>query len=181
MELAIREDFRDFSSSVDESVNKVGKFNFKQPPDDCGVCFRCGQRHLPSFCWFKTVQCYNCQKRAHMAKMCSSQKRKPSSTHYVEDVSQVMITNDVALQVHGEHEMVDLGLNMINSKGKWGSGYQVQLWLEGKQVIMEVDKGSAVFHSCLYGRKFKLITDHKPLVTSCKDAVMVADFGSLPI
>ena len=46
MELAIKEDFRDVSSSVDESVNKGGNFNWKQPPDDCGVCFRCGQRHL---------------------------------------------------------------------------------------------------------------------------------------
>ena len=76
--------------------------------------------------------------------MCSSQKREPPSTRYVEDVSQVMNTNDVALQVHSEDEMVDFGLYTINSKGKRGSGYQVQLWLEGKQVTMEVDTGSAV-------------------------------------
>ena len=76
--------------------------------------------------------------------MCSSQKREPSSTCYLEDVSQVMNTNDVALQVHSEDEMVDLGLYTINSKGKRGSDYQVQLWLEGKQVTMEVDTGSAV-------------------------------------
>ena len=55
-----------------------------------------------------------------------------------------MNTNDVVLQVHSKDEMVDLGLYTINSKGKRGSGYQVQLWLEGKQVTMEVDTGSAV-------------------------------------
>ena len=145
MELAIKEDFRNVSSPVDESVNKVGKFNsLKQLPDDRGVCFRCGQRHLPSSCRFKTVQCYKCQKRGHLAKMCSSQKREPPSTSYVEDVSQLVNTNDDALQVHNGDEMVDLGLYTISSKRRGGSGYQVQLWLEGKQVTMEVDTGSAV-------------------------------------
>ena len=40
--------------------------------------------------------------------------------------------------------MVDLGLYSISSKGKSGSGYQIELLLEGRQVTMEVDTGSAV-------------------------------------
>ena len=48
------------------------------------------------------------------------------------------------LQADCGDQMVDLGLYTINSKGKSGSGYQVQLWLEDKHVTMEVDTGSAV-------------------------------------
>ena len=67
----------------------------------------------------------------------------PPSTRYVQDVSQVVSLNENALEVEGvDGEMADLGLYSINSKGK--SGYQVQLLLEGKQVTMEVDAGSAV-------------------------------------
>ena len=36
------------------------------------------------------------------------------------------------------------GLYTLKSKGQGGSGFQVQLLLEGKQVSMEVDTGSAV-------------------------------------
>ena len=144
MEMANKEDFRDVSSPLDESVNKVSKFNNGKPPSDGrGVCFHCGQRHRPSACRFRAAQCFKCQKKGHVAKMCSFQKREPPSTRYVQDVSQVVNMNENALEVEVvEGEMVDLGLYSINSRGK--SGYQVQLLLEGKQVTMEVDTGSAV-------------------------------------
>ena len=41
-------------------------------------------------------------------------------------------------------EQSGLGLYTLKSKGQGGSGFQVQLLLEGKPVSMEVDKGSAV-------------------------------------
>lgn len=52
--------------------------------------------------------------------------------------------NETALLADCGDEMVDLGLYAVNSKGKSGSGYQVQLLLEEKQVTMEVDTGYAV-------------------------------------
>ena len=41
-------------------------------------------------------------------------------------------------------EQSGLGLYTLKYKGQGGSGFQVQLLLEGKPVSMEVDKGSAV-------------------------------------
>ena len=41
-------------------------------------------------------------------------------------------------------EQSELGLYTLKSKGQVGSGFQVQLLLEGKPVSMEVDTGSAV-------------------------------------
>ena len=147
MEMANKEDFRDVRSPLDESLNKVSKFNNGKPPSDVRRgCFRCGQRHQPSVCdcRFRVAQCFKCQRKGHVTKMCSFQKREPPSTRYVQDVSKVMNMNENASEVEGvDGEMVGLGLYAINSKGN--SGYKVQLSLEGKQVTIEVDTGSAVF------------------------------------
>ena len=78
VELAIKEDFCDVSSSVDESVNKVGNFNLRRPPDDCRVCFRCGIFH--HLAGLKQCSVTSVRKGGHLAKMCSSQKRELSST-----------------------------------------------------------------------------------------------------
>jgi len=76
MEMANKEDYCDVSSPQDESVNKVSKFNNGKLSDVSGGCFRCGQhhQHQPSVCWFRAVQCFKCQRKGHVAKMCSFQK-----------------------------------------------------------------------------------------------------------
>lgn len=52
--------------------------------------------------------------------------------------------NENAQQVDCGDEVADRGLYTINSKGKSGSGYHVQLLLEDKQVTMEVYTASSV-------------------------------------
>lgn len=76
MEMAKKEDFCDVSSPQDESVNKVSKFNNEKPSNVRGGCFRCGQHHQqqPMVCRFRAVQCFKCQRKGHVAKMCSFQK-----------------------------------------------------------------------------------------------------------
>ena len=66
--------------------------------------------------------------------MCN-EKCDGHNTRYVEDVSQSDSADD---------EMCRLGLYTLTSTDQRRSGYQVQLLLEGKPVIMEVDTGSAV-------------------------------------
>ena len=65
--------------------------------------------------------------------MCD-EKGKIQSTRYLE-VDSPMNTTE---------EQSELGLYTLKSKGQVGSGFQVQLLLEGKPVSMEVDTGSAV-------------------------------------
>ena len=40
-------------------------------------CYRCGStRHTQEKCFFKTVNCHNCGKQGHIAKVCKAQKRE---------------------------------------------------------------------------------------------------------
>ena len=56
MELANKEDFRDVSVPVDDTVNKVGKYASPGQSHEGAVsCFRCGGKHSPSGCWAKSV------------------------------------------------------------------------------------------------------------------------------
>ena len=51
MELINREDFRDASVPVDDTVNKVGKYVSPGHSNEEAVsCFRCGRTHPPSWC-----------------------------------------------------------------------------------------------------------------------------------
>ena len=135
MELANKEDMRDVITTGDESVNKVDKVATpRRPQRESGSCFRCGQKHTSSECWCKTAQCYRCNKKGHIAKMCN-QKCDAHNTRYVEDVSQSASADD---------DICGLGLYTLTSADQRRSGCQVQLLLEGKPAKMEVDTGSAV-------------------------------------
>ena len=134
MELANKEDFRDTSVPVDDTVNKVGRYaSSGHSTGDPMSCFRCGGRHSPSGCWARSVQRYKRHNKGHLAKMCDK-KGKIQSTCYLE-VDSPMSTTE---------KQSGLGLYTLKSKGQGGSGFQVQLLLEGKPVSMEVDIGSAV-------------------------------------
>ena len=134
MELANKEDFRHTSVPVDDTVNKVGRYaSSGHSTGDAVSCFSCGGKHSPSGCWARSVQCYKCHNKGHLAKMCDK-KGKIQSTRYLE-VDSPMDTTE---------EQSGLGLYTLKSKGQGGSGFQVQLLLEGKPVSMEVDTGSAV-------------------------------------
>ena len=48
MELASKEDFRDTSVLVDDTVNKVGRYaSSGHSTEDAVSCFRCGGKHSP--------------------------------------------------------------------------------------------------------------------------------------
>ena len=111
MELANKEDFRDTSVPVDDTVNKVGRYaSSGHSTGDPMSCFRCGGRHSPSGCWARSVQCYKC----HLTKMCDK-KGKIQSRCYLE-VDSPMSTTE---------EQSGLGLYTLKSKGQGGSGFQV--------------------------------------------------------
>ena len=131
---SIKEDFRDTTVPVDDTVNKVGR-NASSGHSTAGAvsCFRCGGKHSPSGCLARSVQCYKCHNKGHLAKMCDK-KGKIQSTRYLE-VDSLMNTTE---------EQSGLEMYTLKSKGQGGSGFQVQLLLEGKPVSMEVDTGSAV-------------------------------------
>ena len=61
MELASKENFRDTSVPVDDTVNKVGRYaSSGHSTGDTVSCFRCCGKNSPSGCWARSVQCYKC-------------------------------------------------------------------------------------------------------------------------
>ena len=134
IELANKEDFRDTRVPVDDTVNKASRYaSSGHPTGEAVSCFRCGGKHSPSGCWARSVQCYKCHNKGHLAKMCAK-KGEVQPMNYLEVDSLTSTTE----------EQSGLGLYTLKSKGNGGSGFQVQLLLEGKPVSMEVDTGSAV-------------------------------------
>ena len=111
---SIKEDFRDTSVPVDDTVNKVGR-NASSGHSTAGAesCFRCGGKHSPSGCLARSVQCYKCHNKGHLAKMCDK-KGKIQSTCYLE-VDSPMSTTE---------EQSGLGLYTLKSKDKVDQGFK---------------------------------------------------------
>ena len=113
MELTNKEYFRDTSVPVDDTVNKVGRYaSSRHSTGDAVGCFRCVGKHYTSGCWARSVQCYKCHNKVHLAKMCDK-KGKIQSTRYLE-VDSPMSTTE---------EQSGLGLYALKSKGQGGSGF----------------------------------------------------------
>jgi len=98
----------------------------------------------------RSVQCYKCHNKVHLAKICDK-KGKIQSMSYLE-VDLTMCTTEA----QSGQEMYAL-----KSKGHGGSGFQVQLLLEGKPVSIEVDTGSAV--SIVSEVEYKIAANAVPL------------------
>ena len=114
MELANKGDFRDTSVPVDDTVNKVGKYaSSGHSTGDAVSCFRCGGKHSPSGCWARSVQCYKCHNKGHLAKMCDK-KGNIQSTRYLE-VDSAMSTTE---------EQSGLGLYTLKSKRQVDQGFK---------------------------------------------------------
>ena len=114
MELANKEDFRHTNVPVDDTVNKVGRYaSSGHSTGDAVSCFRCGGKHSPSGYWARSVQCYKCHNKGHLAKMCDK-KRNIQSTRYLE-VDSAMSTTE---------EQSGLGMYTLKSKGQVDQGFK---------------------------------------------------------
>ena len=101
-------------------------------------CYRCGRTgHLPQECGFKEAVCYNCRRKGHLAKVCRSPKtgfQRGGSRQRMKWIS----TQLAESQEMEEEQFV----HQIGSSAT--PPYQVQLTVNNKPVIMEVDTGAAV-------------------------------------
>ena len=121
-------------------------------------CYRCGSdRHKPKDCRFKEVECRNCKKIGHLAKMCRSRGAGTSYTapgksatksfdgkHFSKSTTRgprksnwVSATDTVETDTFPESTI--LTVDDHNNKP-----ITVQMELNGQQVLMEVDTGAAV-------------------------------------
>ena len=136
---------------VDDTVNEVGRYaSSRHSTGEAVSCCRCDGKHSPSGCWVRSVQCYKCHNKVYLAKMCDK-KGKIQSMSYLE-VDLTMCTTE---------EQSGLEMYTLKCKGHGGSGFQVQLLLEGKQVSVEVDTASAV--SIVSEVEYKIAANALPL------------------
>ena len=98
-------------------------------------CYRCGAKHNPDQCRFKSVNCHACGKLGHIAKVCRTKKKfqnsdsdgTSKSTHQVVELS----SNTT------EYNLLPIGCQE-------GRPLQTTVKLEGHPFVMEVDTGAAV-------------------------------------
>lgn len=88
-----------------------------------GKCFRCGDEHFARACPFLQSQCFKCSKKGHVAKMCRTKQ-----THCID-------------QSTTEAKLLAIGHNQRDGQT---SPLVVKLHINGKEVPMELDTGSAV-------------------------------------
>ena len=101
-------------------------------------CYRCGRTgYLPHECGFKEAVCHNCRRRVHLAWLCYS----PKIAFQRGDSRQRMKWNSTQLAESQEMEEEQF-VHQIGSTAT--PPYQVQLTVNNKRAIMEVDTGGAV-------------------------------------
>lgn len=105
-------------------------------------CYRCGATdHLANKCKHRTTKCHYCSKEGHLSKMCLKKKR---------DNATFVQTNkiDVAEERKESEEHEVFMFHVINTNEITGSqdasNYSIDVTIEGVQIPMEIDTGSAV-------------------------------------
>lgn len=88
---------------------------------DASSCYRCGFQHSPAKCPHRKAKCFSCSKIGHLAAMC----RNKCDMKYVESTSL--------------HE-----LELHNVTDRRNEPFVVELEVNGKNIPMQVDTGSAV-------------------------------------
>ena len=122
-----------------ERGGKHGKQRYYKPADETSrKCWRCGGRHEPHSCGFKSSQCYKCQRTGHTKSQCEAVKKflkTRGKQHYLEEG-----TSEEESEGELSHlELADVG--QVNRLTK-APPYEVRLLLNTKPVKMELDTGS---------------------------------------
>ena len=114
----------------------------KQPGSDPKEpCHRCGGKHSPRECRFRTESCHACNKRGHIARMCRSkaeqQQRKdkhPRSQHQMR-----MLQDDESVdEEEGEpYSLYAIKTDKVNP-------IEVDIVINNAEVTMQVDTGASV-------------------------------------
>ena len=96
-------------------------------------CYRCGAKHNPDQCRFKSENCHACGKQGHIARVCRSKKKTPGSE------SSTQATNQV---IELRRSTTDYTLFAVSCQE--GKPLQTTVYLEDHPFVMEVDTGAAV-------------------------------------
>ena len=118
----------------EKTVHKFTSAATTNPSDKPKECYRCGAKHNPDQCRFKSENCRACGKQGHIARVCRSKKK----TQTLKSESSTQATN----QVIELRSTTDYTLFPVTCQE--GKPLQTTVYLEDHPFVMEVDTGAAV-------------------------------------
>ena len=145
METAAK-DVRDLKG---EMANKLNKLHGGRHSDQHKVkdCYRCGGKHDPTKCRFKTETCHKCGKIGHIAKTCRSNKKIPSDKERQDQKKTFRGKKGREPQmniVEQNSSDEELEYNFFNFKGKDKTpSYRENLMVNDIDINMEIDTGAS--------------------------------------
>ena len=119
------------SSLVPEEVNKV---EMKELPKTKQTAYRCGEEHNKEHCPFKDKSCFYCGKGGHIAKVRKTKQRSHQTSYASKRVNQM--TEDEQEEPGETYQLFTIRGNTL--------AYTSMLCIDGHNVEMEIDTGSAV-------------------------------------
>ena len=148
---------RDIQSSSSDAVHSVSDRKAKSK------CFRCGRtNHKAPQCRYKDTICSKCNKTGHLAKVCQSKKDPaPSSSSTPKKQLPTHVVSEQPTDERNEYSL----FTIQDTKGvkKKSDPLYVSVNMNGREVSMEIDTGSAV--SIMAESKFRKISS-EPLQQS---------------
>ncbi|XP_065346784.1 uncharacterized protein LOC135944029 [Cloeon dipterum] len=126
--------------SAARRFGKKGQFQKQQRRQGSGQedekklsCSGCGRRHERADCTFKDAECFVCQKKGHIARVCKA-KGKKGSAHLVQEEEDLE---------EGQAEAVTNYLLQIEAMPTAKQGkIELEIPLAGRKLLMEVDTGA---------------------------------------
>ena len=100
-------------------------------------CYRCGGKHSPAICKFKSYECHYCHKKGHIATAC--RKRKAQSKHESEQDARAHRVEEERTGDESPNEYMLYRVSCGSSKP-----LTVEVTLNKQAVRMEVDTGASV-------------------------------------
>lgn len=108
----------------------------KQSASDAKLCYRCGDDdHLANECKYFATVCNYCKTKGHLERVCRKKERttkQKRDTHYIDDV----FASEEPVYVH---EILH-----VEEERESAAKFLLQLRVNGKQLVFEVDTGSPV-------------------------------------
>ena len=118
-------------------------------------CHRCGGKHAPSTCKFKSYECNFCHKKGHLQSVC--RKNKSQARHDSEPTARA---HRIGEQESGDKSPEEYTLYRVNSGGS--KPLTVDISLNGQAVTMEIDTGASV--SLMSEQTFRLLLEKRAAI-----------------
>ncbi len=100
-------------------------------------CHRCGKtNHPPDNCYYKTQRCHKCQQLGHISRMCKSKVR---GTDFVWE--EAAVEEDLGMASDADELLFNI---KVIKPAQSRRGLTVEVVMEGKPLVMELDTGESV-------------------------------------